>query len=53
MTIRKIYMFEPSIILTLVFEGLANGAIYAFMALGIVVLYSVTNVVNVVCGAAI
>ena len=43
-------MFDPIIILTLLFEGLANGAIYAFMALGIVVLYSVTNVINVAVG---
>ena len=43
-------MFEPSIILTLLFDGLTNGAIYAFMALGIVVLYSVTSVINVAQG---
>ena len=43
-------MFDPIIVLTLLFEGLANGAIYAFMALAIVVLYSVTNVINVAVG---
>jgi branched-chain amino acid transport system permease protein len=34
----------------LFFEGLTNGAIYALMALGIVVLYSVTGVINVAQG---
>jgi len=36
--------------LILFFEGLTNGAIYALMALGIVVLYSVTGVINVAQG---
>jgi len=36
--------------LILLFEGLTNGAIYALMALGIVVLYSVTGVINVAQG---
>jgi len=36
--------------LILFFEGLTNGAIYALMALGIVVLYAVTNVINVAQG---
>ncbi|HEV2121344.1 MAG TPA: branched-chain amino acid ABC transporter permease [Chloroflexota bacterium] len=43
-------MFDPAIVLTLLFDGLTNGAIYAIMALGIVVLYSVTNVINVAQG---
>ena len=43
-------MFDPAIVLTLLFDGLTNGAIYAVMALGIVVLYSVTNVINVAQG---
>ncbi len=43
-------MFDPAIVLTLLFDGLTNGAIYAMMALGIVVLYSVTNVINVAQG---
>ncbi|MEZ4632864.1 MAG: branched-chain amino acid ABC transporter permease [Deinococcales bacterium] len=43
-------MFEPAIILTLLIDGLTNGAIYAMMALGIVVLYSVTSVINVAQG---
>ena len=34
----------------LFFEGLTTGAIYALMALGIVVLYSVTGVINVAQG---
>ena len=41
-------MFDIPIILF--FEGLTNGAIYALMALGIVVLYSVTSVINVAQG---
>ena len=36
--------------LILLFEGLTNGAIYALMALGLVVLYSVTGVINVAIG---
>jgi len=36
--------------LILFFEGLTNGAIYALMALGLVVLYSVTGVINVAIG---
>src|SRR5690606_20204716 len=36
--------------LILVSEGVINGAIYALTALGIVVLYSVTNVINVAQG---
>ncbi|HEX7003619.1 MAG TPA: branched-chain amino acid ABC transporter permease [Trueperaceae bacterium] len=43
-------MFDPVIFLTLLFDGLTNGAIYAFLALGIVVLYSVTSVINVAQG---
>ncbi len=43
-------MFDPAIVLTLVIDGLTNGAIYAFLALGIVVLYSVTSVINVAQG---
>lgn len=41
-------MFDIPLIL--LFEGLTNGAIYALMALGIVVLYSVTGVINVAQG---
>ncbi|HLU82837.1 MAG TPA: branched-chain amino acid ABC transporter permease [Trueperaceae bacterium] len=41
-------MFDIPLILF--FEGLTNGAIYALMALGIVVLYSVTGVINVAQG---
>ncbi len=41
-------MFQIPLILLL--EGLTNGAIYALMALGIVVLYSVTGVINVAQG---
>lgn len=41
-------MFDIPIILAT--EGLINGAIYAVMALGLVVLYSVTNVINVAQG---
>lgn len=41
-------MFEIPIILAS--EGVINGAIYALAALGIVVLYSVTNVINVAQG---
>lgn len=41
-------MFDIPLILF--FEGITNGAIYALMALGIVVLYSVTNVINVAQG---
>src|SRR5690606_33787758 len=36
--------------LILLFEGLTNGAIYALMALGLVVLYAVTGVINVAIG---
>ncbi len=36
--------------LILLLEGLTNGAIYALMALGVVVLYSVTSVINVAQG---
>ncbi|HEX7023147.1 MAG TPA: branched-chain amino acid ABC transporter permease [Trueperaceae bacterium] len=43
-------MYDPDILLTLLFRGLTNGAIYAFLALGIVVLYSVTSVINVAQG---
>lgn len=43
-------MFDPTILMTLVVDGLTNGAIYAFLALGIVVLYSVTSVINVAQG---
>ncbi len=41
-------MFDIPLILAS--EGLINGAIYALTALGIVVLYSVTNVINVAQG---
>lgn len=41
-------MFDIPVILAS--EGLINGAIYALAALGIVVLYSVTNVINVAQG---
>jgi branched-chain amino acid transport system permease protein len=43
-------LFDSTIVLTLLFDGLTNGAIYAFLALGIVVLYSVTSVINVAQG---
>lgn len=41
-------MFDIPLIL--LFEGLTNGAIYALMALGLVVLYAVTGVINVAIG---
>lgn len=41
-------MFDIPLIL--ISEGVVNGAIYALAALGIVVLYSVTNVINVAQG---
>ncbi len=46
-------MFEPSILLASLLNGLTTGAIYALIALGLTLIYGVLHIINFAHGAAL
>ena len=46
-------MFEPSILLAAVLNGLTTGAVYALIALGLTLIYGVLHIINFAHGAAL
>ena len=46
-------MFEPTILVPAVLNGLAQGAVYALIALGLTLIYGVLHIINFAHGAAL